>query len=209
MRTRLATQTALTSLIALVLTGGLVAAAPGGGAATSRVEPRDLPSRSEVVHALPGLRGLPLGRVPDQSVRHYAGVCSSWTRTDARSGQARSTDDIWSQRAFEAQVVQFRRKKEARAIFASYRSFVRDCGQHWAGVDTTVQKERMPRLGDQRIGYRTTEVPAPATNRPPRHFFTVVVRKGRRLLLLNVQQPAPTRRAQMARLARVAVGKMS
>ncbi|GAA3535363.1 hypothetical protein [Nocardioides daeguensis] len=208
MRTRLAAQTALTCLIALVLTSALVATAPAGGAASRRVEPRDLPSRSEVVHALPGLKGIRLGQVPDQSVRHYAGVCSSWTWTEARSGQARSGDDIWSQRAFDAQVVQFRRKREARAVFASYRSFVRDCGQHWAGVDTTVQRERVPRLGDQRIGYRTTQIPAPETNRAPRHFFTVVVRTGRRLLLLNVQQPAPTRRAQMARLTRVAVDKM-
>lgn len=209
MSTRLAARTALTSLIALTLTGVLVATAPASGAASRRVEPRDLPSRSEVVHALPGLKGLPLGRVPDQSVRHYAGVCSSWTWTEARSGQARSGDDIWSQRAFDAQVVQFRRKREARAMFASYRSFVRDCGQHWAGVETTVEKERMPRLGDQRIGYRTTETPAPETSRAPRHFFTVVVRKGARLLLLRVQQPAPTRRTQMVRLARVAVGTMS
>ncbi|WP_141005330.1 hypothetical protein [Nocardioides humi] len=127
---------------------------------------------------------------------------------DASSGQELAGDDLARGRSFRASVFQLRTKAQAKQLFATYRAYVRDCGEHWAGVDTTVQRARVPKLGKQRIGYRTTETFAPEKNLPVRRHFTLVVRKGKRLLILTVHQPKRVKAAQMARLGRLAVRKM-
>jgi len=216
-RTRLATRRATRRAVAhparlltaaLVLTSALVAATPTGHAAARRVGPQDVPSKADVVRALPGLAGVSTGKFADDTISHYAGLCSTWEWAQGRSGQVLSGEDLATARGVRATVVQFRSKARARAVFRTFRAFVRDCGQHWAGVDTTVHRVRMPGLGDQRIGYRTTETFAPHKSLPTRHHLTVAVRKGTRLLVLTVQQPEPTRKARFVRLARVAAAKM-
>ncbi|MDQ6523876.1 hypothetical protein RB608_09710 [Nocardioides sp. LHD-245] len=204
-RTRLA---ALTTLLALIVTSLLLVSAPGGRAAAPRVDGDDVVTRADVVRAFPGLKRLDLGRVPYRTLSYYDGVCSTWERVDGTSGRQFGGQDAYASRSMRADVIQFRNKATARRLLTTFRTYVRDCGQHWAGVDTTVQPVRMPKFGDQRIGFRTTEIFAPEKNLPSRHYLTVAVRQGKRLLLLSVEQPSQVRKTAFVRLARVAARKM-
>jgi hypothetical protein len=211
-RTRLTALSALTGLlavVALVLTSTLVAATPASQAAPRPVSTKDLPTRSQIVHAIPGLAGLPLFRASTATVGQYAGVCSKWAETPVASGEIRSGEDFSTGRTIDVRVLQLGTRAQARALLASYRAFAHDCGQYFAGIATTVQQERLPKLGGPRVGFRKVTVPAAGTAMPPSHYVTVAVRKGRRVLVIEVQQPVPPRKAQVVRLARVAAARMS
>jgi hypothetical protein len=204
-RTRLA---ALLALVALVLTSAPVAATPASQASARPVVSKDLPTKSQIVHAIPELAGLTLFRASTATVGQYAGVCSKWAETPVRYGEIRSGEDFSTGRTVDVRVLQLGTKAEARALLAAYQAFTRDCTQYFAGIATTVQQEKLPKLGGPRVGYRTTKVPAAGTGMPPSHYVTVAVRKGKRVLVIEVQQPAPPRKKQVVRLARVAAAKM-
>ncbi|GAA4082921.1 hypothetical protein ACFFOS_15300 [Nocardioides kongjuensis] len=211
-RTRLAVLTALAALLALVapvLTSAPVAATPAGRAAARPVATKDLPSRSEIVHAIPDLAGLHLFRASTPTTGQYAGVCSKWAETGVRYGELRSGEDFSTGRTIDVRVLQLTTSAQARALLAAYQAFVRDCSQYWAGIATTVQPERLPKLGGPRVGYRATTTPAAGTGLAPSHYFTVAVRKGKRVLVIEVQQPASPRKAQVVRLARIAAARMA
>jgi hypothetical protein len=204
-RLRLAT---LLTLVTLTVTGLLAAAVPGAQAAAPRVDGADVPNRADVVRAFPAFKRVPLGRFGNRTLTYYDGVCSTWERVDGTSGKEFGGVSSTGDRAVSARVIRFPSKAAARRLHATFRAYVRDCGQHWAGVDTTVQPVRVPRLGDQRVGFRTTETFAPEKNLPSRNYLTVAVRQGKRLLVLTVETPDQVRKAPFVRLARVAARKM-
>ncbi|WGX96996.1 hypothetical protein [Nocardioides sp. L-11A] len=205
LRLRLAT---LLALVTLTATGLLTAVVPAGQAAAPRVDGTDVPNRTDVVRAIPGLKGVALGRFANRTLSYYDGVCSTWERVDGTSGKEFGGVSTTGDRAVSARVIQFPSKAAARRLLATFRAFVRECGQHWAGVDTAVQAVRLPKLGDQRVAFRTTETFAPEKNLPNRNHLTAAVRQGKRLLVLTVELPDRVRTAPFVRLARVAARKM-
>lgn len=203
-------RTRLLAVVALVLAALLGTSTPAAQAGRAApVKKTDLLTPSEIGRAYPALKGLGSRPWPDREIRVYTGECSTWNPVQASSGLSLLGHNRDISRWYQAELVQFKSKKEAKRVFGTFRAHVRECPAYWAGIDTTTERARMPKVGDQRIGYRTISTPAPEKNQPTFHESTIVIRKGKRVFVMSVRLPAAAKAKKMTKLARVAARRMS
>lgn len=194
----------LVAVVGAILTALLLTATPPAHAAPVRAA--DVITRDDVVRYFPAYRKVGIARLGERSMPAMTEECATGPRATGTSGRLVSGFD--GKRSVSSQLVKFATKAQAKAVFAGYQRYVRGCREYWAGVDTTLRPVKVARLGDQRLGFRLTATFRPELNEPTRYALAVLVRDGKRLLLLALEQRTKVRAAPFARLARVAVRKM-
>ncbi|WP_418057291.1 hypothetical protein [Pimelobacter simplex] len=196
----------LLAVVGVTLTGLLVPSTPTPAAHAAPVRAPDVLTPAEIVRVFPAFKEVGISRFPERRFPAMTEQCATGPEVVGTSG--RLVTGYGSDRTVTSLLVKFATKAQAKAVFAGFQRYVGGCRQYWAGVDTALRPVKVPRLGDQRLGFRLT-----ATFRPELHQRTiytraVLVRDGKRLLLLSVDLRKKVRAAPFARLARVAVRKM-
>lgn len=197
-------RTRLLAVVGVILTALLLPATPTAQAAPVRAP--DVVTRAEIVRAFPTFKKVPISRFPERSFPAMTEECATGPQVTGTSG--RIVTGYGDRRSVTALLVKFATKAQAKSVFAGFKRYVRGCRQYWAGVDTALRPVKVARLGDQRLGYRLTATFRPELHEPTIYSRAVLVREGKRLLLLIIDQPTKVRAAPFARLARVAVRKM-
>lgn len=197
-------RTRLGAVVGVILTALLLPSTPTAQAAPVRAP--DVITRDDVVRAFPAFKKVPITRLPERAFPARTEACTIGPQVTGTSG--RVVTGYADRRSVTALLVKLATKAQAKSVFAGFQRFVRSCRQYWAGVDTALRPVKVPRLGDQRLGYRLTATFRPELHEPTIYSRVVLVRDGKRLLLLGIDQPTKVRAAPFARLARVAVRKM-
>jgi len=201
------TLTTRVGIVVATVTALLAASAPGAQAA---VRNHDVVSRADIVRVFPDFRNDDyLGSIVirDKVLRYpNPEACSTWAEAQGTSGREYGTGYglTVQKRTFNTYLVEFANRAQAKAILRSAKTYVTACAQHWAGLNATVRRAKLPRLGDQRVAFRTVEY----FTSGPKETTTVVVRKGRRVLLTRIMQPTTVHARKVAQISRVAVRKM-
>jgi hypothetical protein len=194
-------------VVTATLTALLATSTPGAQAA---VDPGDVVDRADVIRVFPAFKHNDwLGtRSTRDRVLPYPDpeVCSTPAEVTGRSGRSYGTGFGVSEmkETFNTYLVEFQRTGQAKAILSSARTYVTACAQHWAGLNVTVRPARLPRLGDQRVAFRSVAYYAAG----PQETTTVVVRVGRRVLVTRIMQPTTVKARKLAQISRIAVRRM-
>ncbi|MBM0127775.1 hypothetical protein [Pimelobacter simplex] len=194
-------------VVVTTLAALLVITAPGARAAVGN---DDIVGRADVVGVFPAFKHNEwLGtHVSRDKVLPYPDpeVCSTPSEATGRSGRWYGTGFGLSdmEETFNAYLVEFSNARTAKAILRGARTYVTACAQHWAGLAATVRPAKLPRLGDQRVAFRTVLAYASG----PQETTTVVVRVRKRVLVMRIMQPTTVPARKLAQISRIAVRKM-
>lgn len=194
---------------ALSLAGGLASALllVSAPAAQAAVTAKDVPSKADIVKALPDLASAEFSSTKTKEITVPSTSCGTADTEKAKSARTTVAVSTTGVSSAVAGVIDTGSVKKAKAYMKAYGAFVKACASYTeptTGAAATVAGAKAPKLGDQSFATTTT------TSFSGFNTFgaSIVIRDGARIATVGLVDDAAVSTSSLTKLAKVAAKKM-